>query len=97
MSKHGDSIYGTRGGPIPPSDLGVSTQKDDKFYIHVLDWNAPMLALSPLPGKITEAHTLGDNVKIEFMQNADGIILKLPVAKAGDSDRVIVLTVSGKK
>ena len=96
MSKYGDSIFGTRGGPLPPGDWGVSTQKENKIYVHVLNWNAPLLALSPLPGKISEAHALIDNAKIEFTQNADGAILKLPPAHADETDRVIVLTLSGK-
>ena len=96
MSKYGQSIYGTRGGPLRPGDWGVTTQKQNNIYVHVLDWNAPLLALSPLPGKISEAHALIDNAKIEFTQNADGVILKLPPAHADETDRVIVLTLSGK-
>lgn len=96
MSKYGDSIYGTRGGPIPPGNWGATTQKGNKIYVHVVDWNAPMLALSPVSGKITEARSLADDSKIDFTQNADGIVLKLPPAKPDESDRVIVLTVAGK-
>jgi alpha-L-fucosidase len=96
MSKYGESIYGTRGGPLPPGDWGVTTQKQNNIYVHVLDWNAPLLALSPLPVKVSEAHSLIDNAKIEFTQNADGIILKLPPAHADETDRVIVLTLTGK-
>jgi alpha-L-fucosidase len=96
MSKYGDSIYGTRGGPLRPGDWGVTTQKQNNIYVHVLDWNAPLLALSPLPGKISGAHSLIDNAKIEFTQNADGVILKLPPAHDDETDRVIVLTVTGK-
>ena len=96
MSKYGESIYGTRGGPLPPGDWGVTTQKQNNIYVHVLDWNAPLLALSPLPVKVSEAHSLIDNAKIEFTQNADGIILKLPPAHADETDRLIVLTLAGK-
>ena len=96
MSKYGESIYGTRGGPLRPGDWGVTTQKQNNVYVHVLDWNAPLLALSPLPGKVSEAHSLIDNAKIEFTQNSDGVILKLPPAHADETDRVIVLTLTGK-
>src|SRR5689334_11978453 len=53
LSKYGVTIYGTRGGPIPPGDWGVTTQKGDTVYVHVLHWNAQMLALPPLPRKVT--------------------------------------------
>ena len=94
LSKYGDSIYGTRGGPIPPADWGVTTRKDNKIYVHVLDWNAPLLALPPIASKISEAHSLADNSRIEVTQNADGVILKVPAPKNEESDRVIVLTLS---
>ena len=37
LSTYGESIYGTRGGPIPPGDWGVTTQKADKVFVHVLN------------------------------------------------------------
>src|SRR5947209_4298588 len=94
MSKYGDSIYNTRAGPIPPGDWGVTTQKENKIYVHVLNWSAPMLALAPVTRKITAAHTLPENSPVEFTQNPDGLILKLPPAKEYETDRVIVLTTS---
>ena len=94
MSKYGDSIYNTRGGPIPPGDWGVTTQKENKIYVHVLNWNDPLLALAPVTRKITAAHTLVENSSVEFTQNPDGAILKLPPPKEAETDRVIVLTTS---
>jgi len=93
LAKYGDSIYGTRGGPILPADWGVTTQKAGKIYVHVLNWNAPLLALPPIQGKIAGAHTLLDNTAIEFTQNANGVVLKVPSAKSEETDRVVVLTI----
>lgn len=92
MSKYGESIYNTRGGPIPAGDWGVTTQKENKIYVHVLNWSAPMLALAPVTRKITAAHMLVENSSVEFTQNPDGVILKLPRTKEAETDRVIVLT-----
>ena len=39
MSNFGESIYGTRGGPVSPRPWGVTTQKDGTVYVHILDWN----------------------------------------------------------
>ena len=91
LSKYGDSVYGTRGGPIPPGDWGVTTQKENKIYVHVVHWGAPLLALSPVPSKITEARALRDGSSLEFTQNSSGIILKLPPAESDETDRVIQL------
>ncbi len=94
LSKYGDSIYGTRGGPIAPSEWGVTTQKDNKIYVHVLNWRAPLLALPPVTGKVAEAHSLLDASPISFTQNADGVVLKVPSPKSDETDRVIVLTLT---
>jgi alpha-L-fucosidase len=94
LSKYGDSIYGTRGGPIPPGDWGVTTQKEDKMYVHVLNWGAPLLALPSIAKKINSAQSLIDGTKIGVTQNQDGVVLKLPAPKAEEVDRVIVLTIS---
>ena len=94
LSKYGESIYGTRGGPVPPGDWGVTTQKDNKIYVHVLNWGSPLLALGPIQGKITAAHQLTDAVAVNFTQDPDGVVLKLPSPQKDDPDRVIVLTVS---
>jgi len=92
LAKYGDSIYGTRGGPVPSGDWGVTTQKEDKIYIHILNWGNPLLALPPIASKITSAQMLIDSAKIEVTQGADGVILKIPPPKADETDRVIVLT-----
>ena len=94
LSKYGDSIYGTRGGPVPPGDWGVTTQKDNQIYVHVLNWGAPLLALPPIASKVVGAHSMVDGASVEFTQNSDGLILKVPPAKKEEVDRVIVLTLA---
>jgi alpha-L-fucosidase len=96
LSKYGDSIYETRGGPIPPGDWGVSTQKENKIYVHVLNWAAPLLALPPITSKVTGARFLLEGENVAFTQRPDDIILTLPptLAKSEEVDRVIVLTLA---
>ena len=96
LSKYGDSIYETRGGLIPPGDWGVSTQKENKIYVHVLNWAAPLLALPPITSKVTGARFLLEGENVAFTQRPDDIILTLPptLAKSEEVDRVIVLTLA---
>jgi alpha-L-fucosidase len=96
LSKYGDSLYATRGGPIPPGDWGVTTQKENKVYVHVLNWSAPLLALPPVAEKVVSANRLVGQAAVEFTQNADGIVLKVPPASQDEADRVVVLTLAGK-
>lgn len=89
LSRYGDAIYGTRGGPVKPADWGVTTQKGERIFVHVLHWTSPLLALPPLP--IRGAHELLTGVPVTFTQTSDGVVLKLPAATTGEIDRVIVL------
>ncbi len=94
LAKYGDSIYGTRGGPIPPGDWGVTTQKADKIYVHVLNWASPLLALPPIEGKISSAQMLLGGESVDVTQTADGVILKLRPQGKDEVDRVIALTIA---
>ena len=88
MEKYGKSIYGTRGGPVAPSAWGVTTQKGNRVYVHVLDWTGPSLSLPALGKKVMSAKML-DGGAVEFREDAFGLQLKVP---AGDAvDRVVVL------
>ena len=97
ISRYGDSIYGTRGGPIAPADWGVTTQKEDKVYLHVLHWNGKLLALPAMPTSVRSARTFPDGTPVAFTQNGDGVVLTIPEEKKGEVDRVIVLTVARGK
>ncbi len=56
-SKYGESIYGTRGGPITPRPWGVTTAKAGKVYVHVLDWPDEALLLPKLPKPVSRGNT----------------------------------------
>jgi alpha-L-fucosidase len=94
LSRYGVSIYGTRGGPIPPGDWGVTTQKGDTVYLHVLNWSAPLLALPPFPRKIVAAEDLAHGNKLQVAQSKDGVVLPVLPREKGQTDRVIVLTLA---
>jgi len=50
---NGESIYGTRGGPFLPGTYGVSTNRGQKIYVHVLRLERPRtsLLLPAIPAK----------------------------------------------
>jgi alpha-L-fucosidase len=94
LGKYGVSIYGTRGGPIAPGDWGVTTQKGDTVYVHVLNWKAPLLALPPFPRKITSAQELIHGTKLQVAQSENGVVLPLLPTEKGQTDRVIALSLA---
>jgi alpha-L-fucosidase len=97
VSRYGESIYGTRGGPIAPGDWGVTTQKKDKVYVHVLHWDGNLLALPPIGRTVKSAHSLIGGDTVTITQNAEGVVLKVPAATRGEVDRVVVLDLGPEK
>jgi len=89
LKLNGESIYGTRGGPLPPRSWGSMTQKPGKIYLHILDWDDPLPALSGLP-KVTAAKALVSGEKVALTQVGGGVVLHLPATR-DPNDTVIVL------
>jgi alpha-L-fucosidase len=89
LEKNGESIYGTRGGPVAPRPWGVTTQKSGKIYVHVFDWTDELLALPKL-AKVRSAKLLGSGKTVEVRQMDGGTVLRLPEGR-DPVDTVIVL------
>lgn len=89
--RYGASIYRTRGGPIPPRDWGVTTQRGDTVYVHVLDWADPVLSIPSVGSRVAGANLLSTGEPVAFSQNADAVTLTLPDVSAEEPDRVVVL------
>jgi alpha-L-fucosidase len=94
LETHGEAIYGTRGGPIPPADWGVSTQKDGDrpplIYLHVLEPSRPI----KLPEALLslEARLLGGMKPLKEVQLDHKVSPIIPPDDRDPFDTVIVLT-----
>jgi alpha-L-fucosidase len=92
LQVYGTSIYNTRGGPVSPRPWGVTTQRGDTVFVHVLDWRDRLIAI-PLVGlRVSRATMLGSAEPLDFEQTSVGLRLTLPNRGAGEPDRVIVLS-----
>jgi len=89
LRKNGDSIYGTRGGPVKPRPWGVTTQKAGKIYVHVFDWPDELLALPKL-ADVKTAALLANGQRVDLRQVDGGTILRLPEGR-DPVDTIIVL------
>jgi alpha-L-fucosidase len=91
LAANGESIYRTRGGPFLPGPYGVSTYRDQKIYVHVLDWNgAGTLRLPPIPAKVLHASLLGGG-DAGATETEQGIEISVPPGEKRDIDTVVVL------
>jgi alpha-L-fucosidase len=95
LNVYGTSIYGTRGGPIPPRDWGVTTRRGDTVYVHVLDWKDPALAMPALDARVLRAWALATREPVDVVQSAESLTIRLGTSHLGDPDRVIVLETAG--
>jgi alpha-L-fucosidase len=92
LGKYGESIYGTRGGPIGPRPWGVTTAKGNKVYVHVMDWPDRALVIPPIAKKVQSARVLGGGpVAVKSVDN--GLLLQLPETGRNEFDTVIELSV----
>ena len=93
MKTYGETIYGTRGGCIAPHPWGVTTQKGNKLYIHILDLQDKVLFL-PLEGKrVKQAVSFADRQPLKFQKCEGGVMLYLPAIPT-DIDRVVEMVIS---
>ncbi len=97
LATYGGSIYRTRGGPIAPRPWGVTTQRGDTVFVHVLDWPDRVLALPALDARIVRAHMLAGGEGVAVRQSPSGVALTLPASDAGEPDRVVVLVLGGPR
>lgn len=90
LSKYGETIYGTRGGPVAAKSWGVSTQKGKRVFLHVLQAEDAHLLLSGYTAKVNSVTVFGTTTKLPFKQDAFGTVIQLP-AKLDDIDTVLVM------
>ena len=90
LDKFGESVYGTRGGPWAPASWGVTTQKEGKVYVHLLEPDE-VVALPDIGRNPKAARLLADNSSVNFKSDKMGIVIQVPAEKRDPYDTVIVL------
>ncbi len=93
MKVNGETIYSTKGGPLSAREWGVTTQKGNKIYIHILNWQDETLALPSLGRKIVSAKLFADKSAVKFQESAFGLNIQVPKSKWNDVDTIVELEV----
>ncbi len=79
---HGEAVYGTRGGPVPPGDFGGTTHTKDAIYVHVRRTARGVVDLSiPTPGP--GAVWLHSGERAYWVEREGGIRLSIPDLRKG--------------
>ncbi|MBA3956824.1 MAG: alpha-L-fucosidase [Parachlamydiaceae bacterium] len=90
LRKNGDSIYETRGGPIKPMSWGVTTQKGNNIYLHILQWENELLSI-PNVGTIVRATNWATGSQVAVTQDSRKIVLQIPKTDVDEIDTIIEL------
>ncbi len=90
-AEFGESISGTRAGPIEPRPWGVSTAKGDRVYLHLLTWSDRALTIPTLPRAIARAYRMSDRAPVALTTLREGVALSLPARSGDPVDEVYVL------
>ncbi len=97
LAVNGESIYGTRAGPISRLPYGRTTQRDGVVYVHIFDW--PSDGKLPVPGlrnEVTGARIVGSpDAKLKWSTMEDGVWIELPSAAPDADDTVIAVSIKG--
>ena len=81
LSKYGETIYGTRGGPWKPGKSLASTRKGNVIYVHLLGYNGKTVRLPNIPKKIV-ANSVLTGGKAQVVQGEKEISLRVDVLPA---------------
>lgn len=94
VTNYGETIYGTRGGPVLPQEWGVSTVKGDKIYLHVFEGAPEKILIDNLPKNMKRMRYFDDQSKVQFVKNKKGWLLDVPLSKRKGIDTIIVISQS---
>ena len=91
LQKNGETIYGTRGGPLPPRPWGVTTHKGSRVFVHVLDWQDPVLSVARPPRPVKKASLFATGAAVKFTLEKDAVLLRLDPKALDPLDTIVVL------
>lgn len=93
MEKNGETIYGTRGGPVSPKSWGVTTAKGNKVFVHILNAEGSSLLIPDFGKKVRGITLFGTGVKLKYKQDAFGIAVSIPVEAIDETDTILVIEI----
>jgi alpha-L-fucosidase len=92
MNEFGETIYGTRQGPITPRTWGVSTMKGDRTFLHILNPEGNTLYIPALENRISAIILYHNKQKVHFLENKMGTTIEIPDGTKGMPDIVMEIT-----
>ena len=93
VKENGETIYGTRKGPSEPNDQFVTTKKQNKIYIHVLDSSIESLEIKTFAKKIKSFIYFNSKKKVRYVNKHNKLRIDLEKSEMNDIDTILELTI----
>lgn len=90
LGQYGESIYGTRGGPVRNGEWGGVCRKGNTLYVHIFKWDKDQVTLPGLKGPIV-AHKVLTGGKVTIEPSGDGLILRMDGTQQDPLDTIVKL------
>ena len=90
LQAHGETIYGTRGGPFRTARWGGTTYEGDRIFAHILQQPEGALRLPPIDGKIIATRVLTGGT-VDLRQTDDSIELYVAQESRDPLDTIVEL------
>lgn len=94
LSKYGQSIHGTRGGPFKGSSLCASTYKDNRIYVHIFNWHGEKFVLPVIGRKIVGSSVLTGG-EVDVRQSEGGVSVCVAKEYHRELDTIVVFELDG--
>lgn len=88
MKVYGETIYGTRGGIVAPHDWGVTTQKGNRLFVHILNLKDKSLFLPIGEREVKKAFDFASKKAVKVQKVDGGIVISFD-AVPNDIDKVV--------
>ena len=85
---YGETIYGTRGGIVAPHDWGVTTQKGNRLFVHILNLKDKSLFLPTGNRKVKKAFDFVSKKAVKVEKCDGGVVITLDKVPT-DVDKVV--------
>ena len=89
LDQNGETIYGTRQGPVAPNGSMVSTQKGKIVYLHLLDQQTDTYLIPNFQGKIKKMTFFKTNKKVSHKVDKFGLAFTVDKNARNDIDTII--------
>ncbi|MFO7369292.1 MAG: alpha-L-fucosidase [Bacteroidales bacterium] len=89
LDQFGETVYSTRQGPVTPKSWGVTTQKDNRIFVHILNAESNQIVIPRLDRKIKSVILYHSKEEVVFTESKLGTIIEIPGGTKGMPDVVM--------